>query len=105
MTVKVDFIQEEKGALRVVINEEISKENVRELRDGIDARILEVKPRVLVLDISKIVTVDSFVLGLVVGRCMLMKELGVKARVAATKTAIDLLKLAKVQKIARLEEA
>ena len=102
---KVDFIQEEKGALRVVINEEISRENVRELRDGIDVRILEVKPRVLVLDISKIVTVDSCALGFVVGRCMLMKELGVKVRVVATKTAIDLLKLAKVQKIARLEEA
>ena len=99
-----EFIQEENDTLRVVFNEEISRENARELRDDIDAKISEVKPSVLVLDLSKIEIIDSSALGLVVGRCMLMKELGGKVRVVATKAVIKLFKRDGVQKIARLEE-
>ena len=62
--------------LRISLSGEIDHHSVRALREEIDAKITELRPRELILDLSRIGFMDSSGLGLILGRYNKMKAVG-----------------------------
>ena len=64
------------GVLRVTIVGEINHHNAFFVRQEIDEKIQELCPKNLVLDLADVPFMDSSGLGLIMGRCQRMQELG-----------------------------
>jgi stage II sporulation protein AA (anti-sigma F factor antagonist) len=74
------------------------------LREEIDAKIFEIKPRTLILDLKSIGFMDSSGLGLILGRHSKMKALGGTLKVHNPGSgAARVLKLAAADKIIPIE--
>ena len=91
-------------SLSVLLSGEIDHHSARVVREEIDFKIDEIKPKKLVLDLSRIGFMDSSGLGLILGRYTKMKSLGGSLTVLnPTKGAERVLKLAAADKIIPIE--
>ena len=64
------------GRLSVLLRGEIDHHSAVSVRSAIDEKLYELRPRLLVMDLSKIDFMDSSGLGLIMGRYALMQKLG-----------------------------
>ena len=64
------------GVLHISLKGEIDHHSAVSVRSGIDERIYELRPRKLVMDLSRIEFMDSSGLGLIMGRYNRITELG-----------------------------
>ena len=64
------------GTLYVSLIGEIDYHSAASTREAIDEKVLELCPKNLVLDLADAPFMDSSGLGLIMGRCQLMKDLG-----------------------------
>ena len=66
----------EDDRMTVYLSGEIDHHNSRGMREEIDSRTQQCRPRRLVLDFSRVEFMDSSGIGLVLGRYRMMEELG-----------------------------
>ena len=64
------------GILTAVLSGEIDHHSAREIREEIDETASRVKPKKLILDFSAVEFMDSSGVGLIMGRCKLMRLWG-----------------------------
>lgn len=64
------------GQLSVVLRGEIDHHSAVSVRSAIDEKLYELRPKLFVMDLSKIDFMDSSGLGLIMGRYALMQKLG-----------------------------
>ena len=69
-------IKETESALLVKLLCEIDHHTAKSIREEVDKRLEDVKPRELILDFSGVPFMDSSGLGLIMGRYSLMQKLG-----------------------------
>ena len=82
------------------VSGEIDHHTARELRDRIDRSAERYAPATLVLDLSGVTFMDSSGIGLIMGRCKLMSELGGSVRVTgASGSVIRMIKLAGLSRL------
>lgn len=84
---------------------EIDHHSARSLRDRIDSEMYDIRPSVLVLDLSEIDFMDSSGLGLLLGRYQRAMEIGceMKLRGCSART-LKILRLAGADKLFEFEE-
>ena len=70
----IDFITCTEEKIHVVLHGEIDHHFTNEIRPLIDEKIIELKPKVLILDFSGVTFMDSSGVGLIMGRYRLMSE-------------------------------
>ncbi|MBQ8758243.1 MAG: anti-sigma factor antagonist [Clostridia bacterium] len=84
----------------IYLSGEIDHHTSREIRDGVDRRIVTHRPATFILDLSGVDFMDSSGLGLVLGRYRKIKELGGDMFIAnASNRTMKILKMAGVDKI------
>ncbi len=66
----------DKGQMRVKLRGEIDHHSAVSVRSAIDAKIYELHPRSMTLDLSAIDFMDSSGLGLIMGRYAIIQKLG-----------------------------
>ena len=71
------IFSEDKDSLTVFIHSDVDHHSARSMREQIDRRLFESRPRVLVIDFSGVEFMDSSGLGLILGRAALCEEMGV----------------------------
>ena len=82
------------------ISGEIDHHTARELRETIDRGAERCAPGTLVLDLSGVTFMDSSGIGLIMGRCRLMNELGGSLRIVGASGAISrMIKLAGLSRL------
>lgn len=64
------------GHAVAVLNGEIDHHNAQEIRTQLDSYIITVQPAELTIDFTDITFMDSSGIGLIMGRCRLMREWG-----------------------------
>ena len=73
---KCDFeVKNSDGIMTVILDGEIDHHSAVRVRSNIDAKIYELRPRALVLDLSRVNFMDSSGLGLIMGRYALIQKL------------------------------
>lgn len=94
----------DEDTLTVSLYGEIDHHSAGTLREEIDAKITQEKPKTLILDLKNIGFMDSSGLGLILGRYSKMKESGGSLKVInPTSGAARVLKLAAADKIIPIE--
>lgn len=91
-------VTEEEGRVTALLSGEIDHHNAPELRTEIDNALERVRPEELVIDFGEVTFMDSSGIGLVMGRCRLMKDMGGRVIVNNTPAQIK-----KVMKLAGLD--
>lgn len=71
-------IAEIKEGMRVFVHGEVDHHSAKPIRDMIDEKIYELRPKVLYLNLADVDFMDSSGLGLIMGRYKLMKLYGGK---------------------------
>ena len=66
----------ERSEVRAEVSGELDHCRAADLRAAIDLEIMKRVPRTLVLDLSQLAFMDSSGIGLIIGRCKLMTDLG-----------------------------
>ena len=93
------------GIMTVILDGEIDHHSAVSVRSEIDAKIYELRPTQLVLDLSHINFMDSSGLGLVMGRYALAKKLGAEFRVInPTERALKIFELAGLGRIINVKK-
>ena len=69
---------ENDGSLTVSIEGDIDHHHARMMREEIDARIAEARPKQVILELSQVAFMDSSGLGLILGRLRTVSERGGK---------------------------
>lgn len=77
----IEFITCGEEEINVVLHGEVDHHFTNEIRPLIDEKIIEYKPKVLILDFSKVTFMDSSGVGLIMGRYRLMSEFEGKIKV------------------------
>lgn len=91
-------IEAEEKALTVFLSGEIDHHSAVEIRSDIDLAIERYKPERLILDFGEVTFMDSSGIGLVMGRCKIMKLIDGTVEIANASTAIK-----KVMRLSGLE--
>lgn len=91
-------IKEDGGRITAALSGEIDHHNAPMLRSEIDNAVERLRPEELILDFAEVSFMDSSGIGLVIGRCKLMKNIGGRVTVTNTESSIK-----KVMKIAGLD--
>lgn len=91
---------EDGGTLTAYIQHDVDHHSARFMREEIDRRLFETKPKVLVIDISKVEFMDSSGLGLILGR--VEKASALNAEVVLTGASPTLMKLIRLSGIERV---
>jgi len=82
---------------------EIDHHNAKELRAELDRFIVTAQPRELTMDLGGITFMDSSGIGLIMGRCRLMKECGGRLEVRDPQPYIRrVLKLSGIERIVKI---
>ena len=90
--------------LKVTLSGEIDHHSAKDIREEIDGRIMETRPRTLILNLKSIGFMDSSGLGLILGRYSKMKEYGGVLKVVDPAAgAARVLKLSAADKIIPIE--
>lgn len=92
----------EKGDLRIFIIGEIDNRNVVAMREKIDGKIRESSPERVVLNLSRLDTMDSSGIGFIIGRHRLLQEIQAELVIENPNTYIfQLLKCAGLDRITK----
>ncbi len=91
-------VAEEEGRVTAHLSGDIDHHNAPEIRTEIDNALERSRPEELVLDFGEVSFMDSSGIGLVMGRCKLMKGIG--GRVIVSNTPVQ---IKKVMKLAGLD--
>ncbi len=91
-------LKEDEGRLSIFLSGELDHHNAAGVRTEIDAAIEKKRPEELILDFGGISFMDSSGIGLVIGRCKLMKCIGGRVIVSGTNEQTK-----KVMKLAGLD--
>lgn len=93
------------GVMTVILEGEIDHHSAVSVRSQIDAKIYELRPRHLVLDLSRINFMDSSGLGLVMGRYALAEKLGAEFSIInPTERALKIFELAGLGRIINVKK-
>ena len=93
------------GTMTVLLDGEIDHHSAVAVRSEIDAKIYEIRPKRLVLDLSRINFMDSSGLGLVMGRYALAEKLGVEFEIInPTDRALKIFELAGLGRIINVKK-
>ena len=93
------------GVLKITLHGEIDHHSAVSTRASIDAKIYELRPKELVLDLSSIDFMDSSGLGLVMGRYALMQKLsGELFVVNPSERALKIFELAGLSRIIKVKD-
>lgn len=76
------------GTLTAALSGEIDHHTARELRESIDDAAERMRPQRLVLDFGGVGFMDSSGIGLIMGRCRLIRELGGELEVTGESPAV-----------------
>lgn len=102
MQVKIEISS---GTVTAYLSGEIDHHSAADIREEIDASIVSVKPRRLVLDFKDVSFMDSSGIGLVMGRYRLLENTGCKlAAVNLSPHAYRVMQLAGMEKLAVLKK-
>ena len=86
------------------ISGDVDHHSAGELREKIDRAVEMSYPEVLILDFGGVTFMDSSGIGLILGRCRLMKEIGGKVKIRNTSEQIrKVIKLSGVDRITEVE--
>ena len=91
-------VKEDEGRVTALLSGEIDHHNAPLLRAEIDNALERLRPEELVLDFGEVSFMDSSGIGLVIGRCKLMKDIGGRVMINNTSASIK-----KVMKLAGLD--
>lgn len=90
--------------LTAVLGGDIDHHNGAKIREAIDTRCSQVRPKELVLDFSKVTFMDSSGIGLILGRYRWMQNLGGVVRITnISKRMEQILILSGIDKLVRIE--
>lgn len=93
------------GIMNVVFDGEIDHHSAVSVRSELDAKIYELRPKRLVLDLSHINFMDSSGLGLVMGRYALAEKLGAEFEIInPTDRALKIFELAGLGRIINVKK-
>jgi stage II sporulation protein AA (anti-sigma F factor antagonist) len=94
------------GVLRVKPTGDIDHHTAQEVRDAVDGLIIRNNPKEFIFDLSEIDFMDSSGLGLVLGRYKKQTDIGGRFKILnPTKRIMQILQLAGVEKIIRIEKS
>lgn len=89
-----------RDTLTAAISGEIDHHTARAIRESIDQGIQAASPKTLVLDLSGVSFMDSSGIGLIMGRCKLMNEIGGDIKITgASSGAARMIKLAGLSRL------
>ena len=91
-------VKEDEGRVTALLSGEIDHHNAPLLRAEIDNALERLRPEELVLDFGEVSFMDSSGIGLVIGRCKLMKDIGGRVMINNAGNSIK-----KVMKLAGLD--
>ena len=90
--------------LRIKLRGEIDHHSASSVRSAIDSEIYQKKPRGLIMDMSAVNFMDSSGLGLIMGRCSVMNELGGEVIVSDPNPAIErIMNLAGMERVVKIQ--
>lgn len=96
-------IKNENGCAVALISGEIDHHNAKEIRTQLDRYIIASRPSQLVIDLKEITFMDSSGIGLIMGRCKLMKQCGGRLEILNPQPYIRrVLRLAGIERIVRI---
>lgn len=96
-------IKTENGAAVAELSGEIDHHNAREIREKLDRYIISAQPDELTMDLRNISFMDSSGIGLIMGRCKLIRECGGRLVVRNPQPYIRrVLKLSGVERLVRV---
>lgn len=91
---------EEGSRLTASIQADVDHHSARPIREKIDARLFQTKPKVLVIDLSRVEFMDSSGLGLILGRAEKAAALNAELQLkGASPTIMKLVKLSGLERI------
>ena len=97
MPVEIDI---DEKSVTAYISGEIDHHNAAKLRNDIDEAVENAYPEILVLDFGGVTFMDSSGIGLVIGRCKLMKNISGKiAVINAPKYIKKVMRMAGIEKL------
>ena len=97
MPVEIDI---DERSVTAYISGEIDHHNAAKLRNDIDEAVENAYPEILVLDFGGVTFMDSSGIGLVIGRCKLMKNISGKiAVINAPKYIKKVMRMAGIEKL------
>ena len=92
--------EHESGRLRAVLRGEIDHHSAKVIRDTIDEKIFETRPKLLILNFSLVDFMDSSGLGLIMGRYKLMNIYGGKTQIEdPSARVLKIIELAQMNRI------
>ena len=92
--------EHESGHLRAVLRGEIDHHSAKSIRDSIDEKIFETRPKLLILNFSHVEFMDSSGLGLIMGRYKLMNIYGGKTQIEdPSARVLKIIELAQMNRI------
>lgn len=83
------IFSEKEGTLIARLTCDIDHHTAKPMREMIDKRLFETKPRVLVIDFSEVVFMDSSGLGLIMGRAECAAALNTEIRISGLSPALS----------------
>lgn len=93
------------GNLYVLLRGEIDHHSAVSVRSSIDEKLYELRPKKVVMDLSKIDFMDSSGLGLIMGRYALMQKLGGEFLIAdPSDRVLKILELSGLGRIIKIEK-
>ena len=94
---------EEKSSLVAIIQSDVDHHTARPIREKIDAKLFENKPRILIIDLSQVEFMDSSGLGLILGRAEKAAALNSEVHLkGASPTIMKLIRLSGLERIHNL---
>lgn len=94
---------EDNSSLTVFIQSDVDHHSAKSMREQIDRRLFESRPRVLVMDFSKVEFMDSSGLGLILGRAEKAAALNTEVQISgASPSLMKLIKLSGLERIHNL---
>ncbi len=98
-------VSAKEGTMTVIFDGEIDHHSAVLVRSEIDAKIYELRPKRIVLDLSHINFMDSSGLGLVMGRYALAEKLGAEFQIInPTERALKIFELAGLGRIINVKK-
>ncbi|HBB71109.1 MAG TPA: anti-anti-sigma factor [Ruminococcus sp.] len=97
-------IKSENGTAIAVLSGEIDHHSAKEMRAVLDRFIVTMQPEMMAMDMKNITFMDSSGVGLIMGRCKLLKECGGRLEVHDPPPYIRrVLKLSGIERIVRIK--